>query len=318
MINNDFLVEPATWSVDMADLRAVRTEVFVAEQAVPEDEEWDELDAVSQHVIARDPDGRPVGTGRLTPKGTIGRMAVRREWRGRGVGEAILRVLLERARERHFANIEIHAQTHAVAFYERAGFEAYGEEFDECGIMHRHMRIGISAADARPRSMPAPGSESHLLTSTDRESARAAVLAVVATARRELCVFTRDLDPDLFENSEVLEAIKQVAIGGPHARIRILVQEPVRARADGHRLIALAQRLTSVFAFRTPVEEIDRQYAGSYIVSDRDAWFERPLASRFDGEGSSHAPGRNAQLLESFNAIWERSEDCAEMRRLEI
>ncbi|HPG94923.1 MAG TPA: GNAT family N-acetyltransferase [Dokdonella sp.] len=318
MINDGFHVEPATWSVDMADLRAVRIAVFVVEQAVPEDEEWDELDALSEHVVARDPDGRPIGTGRLTAKGTIGRMAVLREWRGRGVGEALLRVLLERARERHFNRIEIHAQTHAIAFYERAGFAAYGEEFDECGIMHRHMRIDIPPAGAPERSTPAPGSPSHVLTSTDRETARAAILAVVATARRELCLFTRDLDPDLFENNEVLAAVKQVALGGPHARIRILVQEPARARADGHRLIALAQRLTSVFAFRTPVEEIDRQYAGSFLISDRDAWFERPLASRFDGEGSSHGPGRNAQLLESFNAIWERSEECAEMRRLEI
>ena len=70
--------------------------------------------------------------------------------------------------------------------------------------------------------------------------------------------------------------------------------------------------------FRTPVEDVDRQYAGSYLVSDRGAWFERPLASRFDGEGSTYAPGRNSQLQEAFNAIWERSEDCSGMRRLEI
>jgi hypothetical protein len=76
--------------------------------------------------------------------------------------------------------------------------------------------------------------------------------------------------------------------------------------------------LTSCFAFRSPVEEIDRQYAGCFVVSDRGAWFERSLASRFDGEGSTHGPGRKAQLQDMFNAIWERSEESAEMRRLEI
>ena len=95
MINADFTVEPANWTADSAELRRVRHAVFVIEQAVPEDEEWDELDAVSQHVIARDPAGQPIGTGRLTPKGTIGRMAVVLDWRGRGVGDSILRVLLE-------------------------------------------------------------------------------------------------------------------------------------------------------------------------------------------------------------------------------
>jgi predicted GNAT family N-acyltransferase len=317
MINTDFTVEPATWPVDMGDLRAVRTEVFVVEQEVPEDEEWDELDETSQHVIARDSKGRPIGTGRLTPEPRIGRMAVVRDWRGKGVGEAILRVLLENARDKHYRSIEIHAQSHAIPFYERAGFEAYGKEFDECGILHRHMRIEIPAQQPR-ESRPLPENDANLLTSTDRESARSAILAVLGTARREACIFTRDLDPDLFDHADVLEAFKQLAISGAHTNIRVLIQEPVRARADGHRLVALAQRLTSVFTFRTPVEEVDQQYPGSFVISDRGAWFERPLASRFDGEGCTYAPGRKSQFQEKFNAIWERSEECAEMRRLEI
>ncbi|MCB1571505.1 MAG: GNAT family N-acetyltransferase, partial [Xanthomonadales bacterium] len=187
----------------------------------------------------------------------------------------------------------------------------------ECGIAHRHMRIDLEPDERRP-SAPLASIEAIALASSDRETARAAMLAVMATARRELCLFTRDLDPDLFEHAELLDAFRRVAIGEAQMRIRILVLEPVRARADGHRLVALSQRLTSIFAFRTPVEEVDRQYAGSYLISDRGAWFERPLASRFDGEGSTYGPGRRAQLHDAFNAVWERSEDCSEMRRLEI
>ncbi len=317
MINAEFTVEPATWTADMADLRRVRNAVFVVEQAVPEDEEWDELDAVSQHVVARDRGGQSIGTGRLTPKGTIGRMAVIREWRGRGVGDAILRVLLELARARHFRQIEIHAQLHALAFYERAGFEAYGEEFDECGIRHRHMRIAIPALEPRHQS-PIPAHDENLLTSIDRESARTAVLAVLATARRDVSIYMRELEADIYDHADVIEALKQIAIGAPNSSIRILIQQPSGARADGHRLVALSQRLGSSFAFRTPVEEIDHQYPGCFIVCDRGAWFERSLASRFDGEGSTHGPGRKAQLQDMFNAIWERSEELTEMRRLEI
>lgn len=317
MIPTDFIVEPATWPADMADLRAVRTKVFVEEQAVPEDEEWDELDALSQHVIARDQHGKPIGTGRLTPKGMIGRMAVLQEWRGRGVGDAVLRVLLETARDRHFREIEIHAQSHALAFYERAGFEAYGEEFEECGILHRHMRIRIPELEPRHRS-PIPAHDENLLTSIDRETTRIAVLAVLATARREVSIYMRELESDIYDHADVVEALKKIAIAGPNSSIRILIQEPVGARADGHRLVALSQRMTSSFSFRSPLEPIDHQYAGCFVVSDRGAWFERPLASRFEGEGSSHGPGRRAQLQGMFDAIWERSEECAEMRRLEI
>jgi predicted GNAT family N-acyltransferase len=317
MIPTDFIVEPANWAADMTELRSIRTEVFVNEQAVPEEEEWDDLDENSQHVIARSADGRPIGTGRLTPKGTIGRMAVLADWRGRGVGEAILRVLLEIARARHFKEITIHAQSHAVAFYERAGFEAYGEEFDECGILHRHMRIEIPAAEPPDRS-PVPAHDDNLLTSVDRDTARAAVLAVIATARREVSIYMRELEADIYDHADVIEALKQVAISGSNSSIRILIQEPTGARADAHRLVALSQRLTSSFSFRSPIEEIDHQYPGCFVVSDRGAWFERSLASRFDGEGSTHGPGRKAQLQDMFNAIWERSVESAEMRRLEI
>ena len=317
MIPAEFYVEPANWSADMADLRAIRNDVFVVEQAVPEDEEWDEFDAVSQHVIARDARGLPVGTGRLTPQGTLGRMAVARDWRGRGVGEAMLRVLLEMARERHIRQVRIHAQSHALRFYERAGFVAHGEEFLECGILHRHMDIEIEPLEARDQGKTR-SSQGDLLESTDRESTRAAMLAVIATARRELCVFTRDLDADIFDHADMLEAFRQLAISDPLMRIRFLVLEPLRAATDANRLLGLSQRLTSVFAFRTPVEDVDRQYAGSFVISDRGAWFERTLASRFEGEGNSYGPGRRAQFHDRFNAVWERSEECAEMRRLEI
>lgn len=318
MIVTDFRVEPATWLADMADLRSVRTEVFVLEQSVPEDEEWDEHDARSHHVIARDADDRPIGTGRLTPMHTIGRMAIMRDWRGKGVGAAILRVLLERARELHYPAVELHSQLHAVHFYARAGFVAFGDEYNECGIAHRNMRLELDVAPVRVAEPLPPVPEAQLWLSTNRDEARAALLAVIGGARRDLAIMTRDLDPDLLDHADVLDALKHVATGGPNARIRILVQEPSRASTLAPRVITLVQRLSSTFAIRTPIEEIDRQFAGAFIVNDRGGWFERTLAIRFEGEGSSYAPPRQSQLLRLFDAIWERSEPVAEMRRLEI
>lgn len=140
-----FRIVDADYERDVAMLRAIREPVFVQEQNVPLDMEWDELDPLSRHVLALDADGQPIGTGRLTPEQRIGRMAVLPDWRGRGIGEAMLRRLVDIARELGYADIELHAQVSAIGFYERNGFATYGEEFEEAGIQHRHMRRALQA-----------------------------------------------------------------------------------------------------------------------------------------------------------------------------
>lgn len=135
---------------DMDEVFALRHEVFVLGQDVPEDLELDEHDAVAVHAVAR-AEGTVVGTGRLLPPGlqgesaAIGRMAVAEAHRGTGVGRAVLALLESCAAERGWDVVELHAQTHALAFYERAGWTAYGEEFDDAGIQHRHMRKTVTS-----------------------------------------------------------------------------------------------------------------------------------------------------------------------------
>lgn len=131
-------VRAADWTVDRAALRAVREQVFVREQAVPIELEWDEFDPLCQHVVA-EAAGKAIGTGRLLPDGHIGRMAVLESWRGRGVGSALLEALLRFARDRGIRRVRLNAQSRAVAFYLRYGFVAEGEEFIEAGIPHRSM-----------------------------------------------------------------------------------------------------------------------------------------------------------------------------------
>ena len=135
----EFTVDEVAWSEASGVLSALRREVFIVEQGVPEDLEWDGIDPDCRHVLAEDPVGRAIGCGRLLPDGHIGRMAVRSEWRGRGVGAALLLQLVALAREQGFARVALNAQTRAAGFYARYGFEASGPEFDEAGIPHRAM-----------------------------------------------------------------------------------------------------------------------------------------------------------------------------------
>ena len=138
-----FIVRPAGWRTSHHALHALRRIVFIEEQQVPEALEWDDDDERSRHVLALSVHGEPIGTGRLLPDGHIGRMAVLREWRGKGVGSAILRALLDLARQDGLHLIRLNAQTHALGFYARHGFTIVGDEFIEAGIPHREMQLRL-------------------------------------------------------------------------------------------------------------------------------------------------------------------------------
>jgi len=319
MIPNDFTVAVVDWSneEDRQGCCAVRDQVFGIEQQVAREDEYDAFDERSRHVLARDGNGNAIGTGRLTPGGVIGRMAVAVDWRGRQVGAVMLDALLEQARALALPQVELHAQTAAVPFYERAGFDRYGDEFVECGVRHVTMRLALQPLVPPVRPPPPPRPEVRSVLVESREQAVDATLDLIAAARHELYIYTRDLDPLLFDTEAALEALKRLAIGG-RASIRILVQEPQIPLRRGHRLIALAQRLTSVFAVRTPLQDTDLQYPSAFVLNDASGFYFRTLGNRFEGEAINYAPGRHAQLLELFNQVWERSESSQELRQLAL
>ena len=131
-----FTLQQTDWSHDAPRLSAVRRAVFIEEQGVPEALEWDEHDAGSLHFLALSIEGVPIGCARLLPDGHIGRMAVLPEWRGLGIGKAMLASVLEAAKARGFRLVKLSAQTHAAGFYAAAGFVVVGEEYQEAGIPH--------------------------------------------------------------------------------------------------------------------------------------------------------------------------------------
>lgn len=296
-----FHIQAAGYEEGLPDLRHVREAVFVQEQGVPLALEWDELDPASHHVIARDPDGRAIGTGRLTPARAIGRMAVLPDWRGRGVGEALLAALLDQARALGWPELTLHAQAEAIGFYSRAGFLPVGERFQEAGIEHQGMRLLLGALN--------------LVDS--RAAAVAATAGVIAGARRQLDIYTRELDPGLLDQAEVVDAIRRRAASGECA-IRILVQEPGVPQRALAPLIALGQRLPSAIAFRAVEEQVDRAYPSAFIANDGGGHFFRPLGHRWEGETRLDGPGRARHLRGIFDPFWERARPCSEYRALGI
>ncbi|MGY1623315.1 GNAT family N-acetyltransferase [Geodermatophilus sp. SYSU D00965] len=130
-------------AADWPEVVALRTRVFVEEQGVPAEIEQDALDATAVHALVRDDAGRVVATGRLLTRegrAVVGRMAVDASARGRGHGAAVLAELHRQAVLRGLPEVELHAQVTARGFYERAGYTAVGDEYEEAGIAHVTMR----------------------------------------------------------------------------------------------------------------------------------------------------------------------------------
>jgi len=140
-------LRPASWSGDRPALQSVRRRVFIEEQGIPESEEWDDVDPLARHVLAVAPNRDAVGTGRLEPTGKIGRVAVLPEFRRSGVGSRIMAHLVNQATESGFTTVYLHAQAAAEGFYRRLGFRAEGPVFDECGIPHVRMSLGIAGTN---------------------------------------------------------------------------------------------------------------------------------------------------------------------------
>jgi predicted GNAT family N-acyltransferase len=315
----DFRVEPADYAADFKDLRAVREPVFVVEQNVPLELEWDDLDPKCHHVIARDGAHRPIGTGRLTPEHKIGRMAVLKEWRGRGVGEALLQAVIEQARRLGWSEVTLNAQVGAVGFYDKFGFKSYGDEYEEAGIPHQCMRLSLRSvgSDERPAAV-SRGPSVKPIEFDDVEAASDATRQLIGKARRQLWIYSRDLEHSLYAQAPVVEALKQFAISGRGGVVQILVQDPIAVQSQPHPLLELAQRLSSAFEFRTPVDPVDMQYPSAFVANDADGYLFRVLGSRFEGDWSPALPARNRQLVEGFDRVWQRCRPCTEFRALGI
>ncbi len=318
MNRTDFAIEIAHYDIDLPDLRVVRDQVFVVEQQVPPEIELDELDPLCRHALARDLDGKPIGTGRLTPQHSIGRLSVLPEWRGHGVGEALLQTLVDLARSLGYPVIQLHAQVSAIAFYEKFAFECVGDEYLEAGILHRNMHRVLDPFPEVTRAALAPRPESREIVIDSLAQAQDIALQIASQARRRLWLYSRDLDQQLYGTSAMLEALKRFAIESRGGELRILLQDPNSPLRNNHPLIPLAQRLSSSILIRVPEVDQDLQYPAAFLIDDRGGYLMRPLGSRYEGTANLYAPGRQRQLREYFEQVWERSLPNPELRPVHI
>ncbi|HYW77513.1 MAG TPA: GNAT family N-acetyltransferase [Gammaproteobacteria bacterium] len=299
---SEFIIRRAEWGPDTPLLRDVRTRVFIEEQKVPKDLEWDELDEGCIHALA-EAEGNPIGTGRLTPDGHIGRMAVLAEWRNRGVGAALLSHLMDAARERGDGFCELNAQVSAIGFYERFGFQAQGGEFMDAGIPHRLMRLDYGKPPVR-----------QLSSFTDL---RNALVEIARSSRHEFSLYAPDLATQLTGTAELEAALKDLALSSRRGRIRLLVEDARAAAADSNPLVRLAGTLPSRCALQQLCAEDDAEDE-VYAFNDNGDSVHQQKTESATGTFVTGSPVTARDFQRRFDPLWERSEPAPDARRLQI
>ena len=146
---------------------------------------------------------------------------------------------------------------------------------------------------------------------------REGAVAVAQSAKRELALFSHDLEPLLYDQEDFLKTVQALATRSRMSRIRIVCKDPGPAIRAGHRLVALAQRFSSYIEVRRASRDHE-QLSETFLVADEEAVMFRPLATRYEGYADTHAPMEARQLLKQFAEIWEKAVPDPEFRRLGI
>ncbi len=307
------------WSRGEAQLKALRRRVFIDEQRVPEEMEWEDADHSALHFLAFQ-GASPIATARLLPSGQIGRMAVLAEQRGKGIGRQLLLAVLASAKSTQHPNPFLHAQTHALGFYQASGFEDEGEEFMDAGIPHRHMRLAQwPVLPEPPQALPALGEDSgHHFIQQDAPGYQLHAWLMASQCRRQLRLYSPTLDHTVFNHPALQDAVSALARSGRQARIRIILRDPRQAIARGHRLVEIARRLSSAIEIRRAPPREDDGPDNSYLLADDRGLLWLPDNPEQRGFAHYNHPARVRELSNQFDALWEQSEYEPELRILGI
>ena len=149
---SEYFIKSGVWSELKLDAEKIRRQVFIQEQSILEQDEWDALDAVSLHFVVYDRHlendlkiNQAIATARLLENNSIGRVAVLKSYRSKGVGRLIMQQIIEHARTEKRQFLKLSSQVHAIAFYESFGFQVKGVGYLDCGIPHIDMYLKLKS-----------------------------------------------------------------------------------------------------------------------------------------------------------------------------
>ena len=301
-------IKPTDWQHDKDALRAIRQSVFVDEQAVPVELEWDQYDESASHWLALI-DDQAIATARLLNDGHIGRMAVLKNHRGCGIGRQLLQAIIEECRQRQLLSCYLYAQTHAVGFYKTMGFDIVGDEFMDAGIPHLKMIKPVT----EQRLLGVHGGRYTVKNLADT------VLDLISQCERQLLIFSYDLDKNLYDHRELIDAVSQLARKSRYTQVKLLVVDSKSIVKRGHGLLNLARRLSSKIEIRKTTADL-KDLPEAFIIADQRgllAYDLKNLEGRSAWANYNNKPAAQA-LAAEFDLLWQHASHDRELQLLGI
>lgn len=317
-------IERHAWDALPDAITELRQAVFIQEQQVPPELEWDDTDPIASHYLARDDSGKPLAAARLYPDqdgaGGIGRMAVDPDHRQQGVGTALLRRMMRDAFG-EYDYLVLSAQEGAVDFYRRLGFYVVSAGYMDAGIPHRAMRCTAPGLllDQEPETrcpfLLASDTTSWQVTGETDQIQLLRALADQAT--RRFWLYDSTLSHSLYDDQFLAEALSRLARRSRHSDIRFLIHDDYPLVKKRHRLVQLMQRLPSRISLglvNTSYPHGDRPC----LLVDDSGVLVRHDFDHVEGFGNFSAPRRVRPFSEDFERAWDYSRESIELRQLPL
>ncbi|AOY87401.1 GNAT family N-acetyltransferase [Marinobacter salinus] len=313
-----------SWQLAPGSVREIRQQVFIDEQRVPPSLEWDDTDEIADHYLAVLPDNTPVGVARLfsTLEETahIGRMAILPEFRGSGIGEALLQHLIREASDQ-YSELQLSAQEHAIPFYQRSGFHVCSDLYEDAGIPHVDMRClapSLLSQELGKSLQPMILGADSQTWLFNRESQMLDLMdTAVGQAGQRLWLYDRLLAHDLYDRSRFRELISALARRHRLSEVRLLVHDDKPLIRRRHQLVELMRRLPSRIELRLANDDypIDDQ---PFLLADREGVVYRHDFYKPEGFANFSDGGRVKLLSESFQRMWDVGRSSLELRELPL
>ena len=314
-------IDRTSWSASEEAITKIRHQVFVEEQKVPVELEIDEFDKSAVHWLAFSQGDNAVATARLLPDGRVGRMAVLKPFRNKGVGSAVIRQIIKYAIRENVPELTLSAQRKAIPFYEGFGFQSEGDFYEDAGIPHKEMRLPLHVHNQRYQQQNRsrlPEDETRLRQPlNDSERFFNAAQQFIPQAHKQIRIFSDHLLPELYDDQQLCDAFMAFVTSKPSAQIQILVRDIEWLSHHTHRLHELGLRLSSHIEFRKLDDEASPLHT-EFMLVDKTGILYQQEPNRFVGYCIQYAPLEASELADEFDALWNISWPDPALRRLHI
>ncbi|MFT5988142.1 MAG: putative GNAT family N-acyltransferase [Marinobacter psychrophilus] len=321
------------WNSAPPQIRGIRQRVFVEEQNVPPELEWDATDQSGEHFLVVVDGNKAAATARLYgipgATGFIGRMAVLPPYRGKRIGQALLQHLICQGAA-HYSQLQLSAQQHAVEFYRRAGFHLCSDQYDDAGIAHFDMRclapsvlaedLAAEPVEKRPGIRKYPmnlGDDSRSWLFEQPQQLVELMHSLAGQARQRLWLYDNSLDFDLYGQPRFCELVSQIARRHRLSDVRLLIEDDKALTQRQHGLVELMRRLPSHIELRL-VSDANPPEKEPFLLADRQGVLYRHGVGGSQGFANFSDRGRVKRLEERFLQMWNTSQQSTELRVLSL